>query len=76
MPPPRLSGDTFGMLNGRPSGSFLEMVPAPLYPDTPKTVGHAPTLRYFTSGAIRSCDDVAKHPGLAILFDARIAERP
>jgi hypothetical protein len=33
-------------------------------------------LRYFKSGAIKSCDEVAKQPGLDILFADRMAERP
>jgi len=76
MPPPRLSGSTLGTDTVFPSESVRETVPAPLYPESPNTVGDVPGLMYFNSGAIKSCEDVAKQPGFDIRFEARIAERP
>ena len=60
IPPPRLSGVTLGKVSGRvPTSPGWVTVPAPLYPETPKTVGQAGGARYGRRGAMRSCVEVA-----------------
>lgn len=60
MPPERFSGVTLATVVGRLSAAGgPATVPAPLYPETPKIVGHACGLICWMSGATSNCVDVA-----------------